>query len=73
MEINNKKKFETRKPSPLYTPDLAPSDIHIFGLLKKDLRGRRFESDMDVRDAVKSDFPTNKKPFTRKALKFGIH
>ena len=27
---------------PAYSPDLAPSDFHLFGLLKDALRGRRF-------------------------------
>jgi len=30
---------------PAYSPDLAPSDFHLFGPLKNDLRGRRFAAD----------------------------
>ena len=30
---------------PAYSPDLAPSDYHLFGPLKDVLRGRRFTSD----------------------------
>ena len=30
---------------PAYSPDLAPSDYHLFGPLKQALRGRRFTSD----------------------------
>jgi hypothetical protein len=29
-------------PHPPYSPDLAPSDFHLFGPLKDALRGRRF-------------------------------
>jgi histone-lysine N-methyltransferase SETMAR len=36
---------------PAYSPDLAPSDFHLFGPLKKALRGRRFSCD-DVKAAV---------------------
>ena len=34
---------------PLYSPDLAPSDYHLFpGLKKKQLKGRHFSSDAEV-------------------------
>ncbi|UYV68723.1 hypothetical protein LAZ67_6000553 [Cordylochernes scorpioides] len=33
---------------PAYSPDLAPSDYFFFGLLKKELKGKRFDSDEDV-------------------------
>jgi hypothetical protein len=32
----------------LYSPDLAPSDIHLFGPLKNYLGGRRFIDDKEV-------------------------
>jgi len=35
-----------------YSPDLAPSDYHIFRPLKEALRGRRFNSDEEVKAAV---------------------
>jgi histone-lysine N-methyltransferase SETMAR len=34
-----------------YSPDLAPSDYHLFGPLKNALRGR-FSMDKDLREAV---------------------
>ena len=37
---------------PAYSPDLAPSDYHLFGQLKVALRGRRFTSDEGVKKAV---------------------
>jgi len=37
---------------PAYSPDLTPSDCHLFGPLKEALRGRRFTSDEEVKDAV---------------------
>jgi len=37
---------------PPYSPDLAPSEYHIFGPLKEALRGRSFTSDEEVKVAV---------------------
>jgi histone-lysine N-methyltransferase SETMAR len=39
---------------PPYSPDLAPSDFHLFGPLKKHLGGRRFATDGEVQQAVMS-------------------
>jgi histone-lysine N-methyltransferase SETMAR len=39
---------------PPYSPDLAPSDFHLFGALKKHLGGRRFATDGEVQQAVMS-------------------
>jgi histone-lysine N-methyltransferase SETMAR len=38
---------------PAYSPDLAPSDFHLFPNLKEFLGGRRFKSEEEVKDAVK--------------------
>jgi histone-lysine N-methyltransferase SETMAR len=35
-------------PLPPYSPDLAPSDYHIFSPLKDAIRGRKFEDDEEV-------------------------
>ena len=35
-----------------YSPDLAPSDFHIFLHVKKFLGGKRFDDDDDLKDAV---------------------
>jgi hypothetical protein len=37
---------------PAYSPDLAPSDFHLFGPLKETLRGRRLAEDDEVKEAV---------------------
>ncbi|UYV65384.1 hypothetical protein LAZ67_3004161 [Cordylochernes scorpioides] len=37
-------------------PDLAPSDYFLFGLLKKELKGKRFDSDEDVQKVVQDFF-----------------
>lgn len=37
---------------PPYSPDLSPCDFHVFGPLKKALKGQRFQSDAEVQQAV---------------------
>ena len=37
---------------PLYSPDLAPSDYHLFLHLKKFLGSKRFDDDDDLKDAA---------------------
>ena len=39
-------------PQPAYSPDLAPSDYFLFLNLKKDIRGRHFQSNKEVVAAV---------------------
>lgn len=38
---------------PPYSPDLAPSDFHLFRYLKEFLSGKRFATDDEVKEAVK--------------------
>jgi histone-lysine N-methyltransferase SETMAR len=38
---------------PPYSPDLAPSDYHLFDLLKDAIRGKKFEDDEEVITEVK--------------------
>jgi hypothetical protein len=35
-------------PHPAYSPDLAPSDYHLFGPLKENLGGNRFYNNEEV-------------------------
>jgi histone-lysine N-methyltransferase SETMAR len=39
-------------PHPPYSPDLAPSDFHVFGPLKEAMRGKSFRSDEEVQQVV---------------------
>jgi len=39
---------------PSYSPDLAPSDYHLFPGLKKQLKGRHFSSDVEVSAATET-------------------
>jgi hypothetical protein len=41
-------------PHSPYSPDLAPSDFHLFAPLKDALRGTRFEDDESVIRAVRT-------------------
>ncbi|UYV63656.1 hypothetical protein LAZ67_2005198 [Cordylochernes scorpioides] len=54
---------------PAYSPDLAPSDYLFFGLLKKELKGKRFDSDEDVQKVVQNFFHT----LPKSAYKEGIY
>jgi histone-lysine N-methyltransferase SETMAR len=44
-------KFELLKHPP-YSPDLAPSDFHLFGPMKEHLWGQKFADDNEVLEAV---------------------
>lgn len=41
---------------PPYSPDLAPSDYYLFPNLKKDLRGKRFSDDEELKAAINTHF-----------------
>ena len=38
---------------PPYSPDLAPSDYHLLGPMKKMLNGQKFASDTEVQSVVR--------------------
>ena len=54
-------KFEVLKHPP-YSPDLAPSDFHLFGLVKEHLRDQKFADD-EVMEAVQSWLKATPKSF----------
>ena len=54
--------FELLQHHP-YSPDLVPSDYHIFSPLKEVLRGCRFSSDEEVKEAVHTWLPEQPKSF----------
>ncbi|GFV65461.1 histone-lysine N-methyltransferase SETMAR [Trichonephila clavipes] len=41
---------------PRYSPHLAATDFHLFPALKKNLAGRRFRSNFEIKQAVKRFF-----------------
>jgi len=54
---------------PAYSPDLAPSDFHLFGPLKNVLRGRRFSCDNDVKAVVHQWLRVQPKTFFADGIK----
>ena len=59
--------FEVLKHPP-YSPDLAPSDFHLFGLVKAALRGQRFTSDEEVKTVVHSWLAAQPKTFFNEGI-----
>lgn len=53
---------------PPYSPDLAPSDYHLFPHLKRHLKGRQFGSDEEVIDAAETWFADQPKDFFSQGL-----
>ena len=54
---------------PPYSPDLAPSDYFLFRVMKKFLRGKRFSSDEEVKEAVTTWFEEQSKDFFSRGIK----
>jgi len=54
---------------PPYSPDLAPSDCHLFLHLKKFLGGKRFDDDNDLKDAVQKWLTWQAAAFYAKGIK----
>ncbi len=55
-------------PHPPYSPDLAPSDFHLFPSLKKHLRGQRFANDEDLKAEVNQWLETQPKDFYQSGI-----
>jgi len=56
-------------PHPPYSPDLAPSDFHVFGPLKEAMEGKSFRSDEEMQKAVHEWLHSQPKDFFSR----GIH
>lgn len=56
-------------PHPPYSPDLAPSDFHLFGPMKEFLRGKRFENNEDVKATVQVWLRRQGKEFFAEGIK----
>jgi len=56
-------------PHPPYSPDLALSDFHVFGLLKEAMGGKSFRSDEEVQQTVQEWLHSQPKDFFSR----GIH
>jgi hypothetical protein len=57
---------------PTHSPDLAPSDFHLFRLLKEALGGRRFRGDEDVKNAMHQWLRAQPNPFCYDGIKQSV-
>ena len=64
LEWVQKYNWETLE-HPAYSPDLAPSDYHLFGALKRALSGERFTTDNELKHAVLQFFSQRDEDFYR--------
>jgi len=55
-------------PHPLYSPDLAPSDFHVFGPLKEAMGGESFRSDEEVQQAAHKSLHSQPKDFFSRGI-----
>jgi hypothetical protein len=55
-------------PHPPYSPDLAPSDFHLFWPLKDALHAHHFKSDEEVKEAVHDWLPQQPKDFFSRGI-----
>ena len=67
-ELLWKLKFEVMAHPP-YSPDLAPSDYHLFGPLKEALRDRLFTSDQEVKEAMHAWLAAQPKTFFSEGIR----
>ena len=54
---------------PPYSPDLAPPDYHLFDPIKEALRGRRFTSDQEVKEAMHAWLAAQPKTFFSEGIR----
>ena len=50
-------------PHPPYSPDLAPSDYHLFRSLNNDLRGKSFQNESDLKRYLQDFFNSKSREF----------
>ena len=53
---------------PPYSPDLGPTDFHLFLYLKKSLGGKGFDDDDDLKDAVQKWLKSQAAAFCEKGI-----
>ena len=68
MDAATQNRFEILEHPP-YSPDLAPSDFHLFRNLKKALRGRRYEDNEEVKTATEQWFTDQPVEFYQEGIR----
>jgi hypothetical protein len=53
---------------PAYSPDVFPCNFHIFGPLNQELKGRRFQSDAQVKQDFRDFFQQRHSEFFEKDI-----
>ncbi|GFU10221.1 histone-lysine N-methyltransferase SETMAR [Trichonephila clavipes] len=71
MELD-KFKWETLDHPP-YSSDMSPCDFHVFGPLKKHLKGKRFNSDDVLKDTVKDWVSSQSQEFWEQGILQFVH
>jgi len=56
-------------PHPPYSPNLVPSDYHLFGPMKKMLGGQKFASDIEVQPLFVSGLDSSQHRFVHQAFR----
>ena len=55
-------------PHPPYSPDLAPTDYHLFRSLSNDLRDKKFEDESDVKTELVKFFDEKSQDFYERGI-----
>ena len=53
-------------PHPMYSPDIAPCDFDVFGLMKNSLENCEFETEEELIDAINVFFTQKKSDYWKK-------
>ncbi len=56
-------------PHPAYSPDLAPSDYHLFRSMEHALRGKNFKNNSQIRKLLNSYFASKSASFYRAGIR----
>lgn len=67
VNIFNKHKFEVLPHAP-YSPDVAPSDYHLFKNMKSFLRGQKFITETELTSAVDAYFSSKSADFYKNGI-----
>jgi histone-lysine N-methyltransferase SETMAR len=55
-------------PHPPYSPDLSPTDYHLFRSLSNHMRGKKFENDQQLEEELKTFFELKSPTFYKSGI-----